>query len=358
LASLGVPHDRLVRLAGFTTYRFAALHDITGTGGDMIHPGALACLRGLRMPARKRPRQPRVAMLRRPPLSRAVFNAGGVQDFLAGEGFAAVDLALTPFIEQVRLFAEADIVLGSLGSDFAGAVFAPEAARLVSLAPADWADGYFIRLFQRIGAVHADIRGPSTRLGTRLGTDLSQSPHIADPRAIAEGIAAVLRPVRDEVEVDGELLPRRLGRMHLELGFGLDAQKNPAEVSGAWSPPEANHRWSLGPGSDLSIARKNFPQAGGAWLEIEGQGHVYPPILPTRPLSVRVNGQVVGCFDVIGRTRLFCRIPAEALDGHDPVLIEFLHPVCPSPCAMGAGEDYRPLGFGFEALRIFARAGP
>jgi hypothetical protein len=353
LAAFGVPPDRLVRLAGFTVYRFAALHDITGTGGDMIHPGALACLRGLKLPARAGARQARVAMLRRPPLARAVFNADDVRDFLALENFALADLTKIPFIEQARLFAEADIVVGSLGSDFAGALFAPEEARLVSVAPAEWADGYFIRLFQRIGAVHADIRGPSTR----LGDNTLNAPHIADPLAIAEGIAAVLRPVADEAEVDGECLARRLGRLHLELGFGSTA-KNAAEVSGAWSPPEPNHRWSLGPASDFSIPRTKFPAAGGAWLEIEGQGHVYPPVLATRPLSVRVNGQVIGRFDVIGRTRLFCRVPEAALEGSDPVKIEFLHPVCPSPCAMGAGEDFRPLGFGFETLRIFARAGP
>jgi hypothetical protein len=138
-------------------------------------------------------------------------------------------------------------------------------------------------------------------------------------------------------------MPRRVGACLAEWHFGTDGNATPY-VRGDWSGPEPGLQWSLGPASSLAL-----PDApGAAWLEIEGQGHVYPD-LPTRPLSVAVDRRELGSFEVIGRTRLFCPWPG----GGE---VTFRHPVCPSPRDMGAGTDDRALGFGFEALRLYAGA--
>ena len=78
---------------------------------------------------------------------------------------------------------------------------------------------------------------------------------------------------------------------------------------------------------------------------------MYPPHLPTRPLTVLANGAEIGQFEVVGRTRLFCPVPAVA----GPLVLTFVHPICPSPSMMGAGADDRPLGFGFEKVCLYSR---
>ena len=148
-------------------------------------------------------------MLRHPPLARAIFNDDAVRGFLDAASFQLYDFSRLPFLDQARLFAEAETVVGSLGSDFWASRFSPADAQLVSLAPAAWEDGYFIRLFQRAGARHADVRGPSTGLGA---DDPMRSSHLADPDDIGAALQAVARLVGDAVTVDGEAMPRRLGR--------------------------------------------------------------------------------------------------------------------------------------------------
>ncbi len=170
-------------------------------------------------------------------------------------------------------------------------------------------------------------------------------------------MAAVLQPdtaleAAGARRVDGELVPCRLGAQVMSVSFHGDGR---VQFTGNWSGPEPAHRWSVGPSSGLAFARAALPGDGPFWLEIEGQGHVYPPRLPTRPLDVLVNGAPAGHFDVIGRARYFCHVTTEMLASRDDVALTFLHPVCPSPRQMGAGEDDRPLGFGFEKL-IFYKA--
>ena len=331
-------------------------------------------------------RRKRVALLRRPPDARAVFNADDVQDFLQAEGFSAIDPGLASFADQMRLFREAELVVGSLGSGLVGSLFGRPHQRLISLAPSGWADGYFIRLFQHLDACHADLRGPSVE---QNGVAADRAPHRIAVEELAAAMAVVLQPeTRSARRVDGEMLPGRLGAEVLRLPLQADGLEhdpillnqesgsdhalalcfgehfNPTRdpirsdnalvlTSGGWSAPEPTHRWSLGPSSGLRFARSRLPRGMAFWLEIEGQGHVYPPELPTRPLDVLVNGKPAGRFDVIGRARYFCLIPAEMLGDSDDVALTFLHPVCPSPRQMGVGEDDRPLGFGFERLVFY-----
>ncbi len=343
LAAYGIEPPRLVRLSGFTVFRFASLYDITGAFDDGLHPGALESLGKLAAPKARGPLHRKVALLRRPPLARALFNASALQGHLEAEGFHLTDLSRLSFGDQALLFSQADIVVGSLGSDFWATVFSPRAAKLVSLAPAAWEDGYFIGLFQRVGARHADVRGPSTGIGT---DDVERSPHLADPDEIGAALQALMPAAADRVVVDGEAMPGRLGGEMLRISFGRDGNAA-AFIRGEWAEPEATHRWSIGASSALAVPGP----VAACWLAIEGQGHVYPPHLPTRPLVVTANGVELARFEVIGRTRLFCPIPATS----GMLVLTFLHPICPSPRMMGAGPDDRPLGFGFEQVNLYEK---
>jgi hypothetical protein len=353
LAAYGISPNRLLRMGGFQFYRFAALHDISGFWQDGLHPGALESLRMLNLPKTGGRKRRRIAVLRRPPEARAVHNAGEIRSILTSQGFSAIDLGTQSFAAQVRMFREADLVVGSLGSSFTAALYAPLGQKIVSVAPADWADGYFIRMFRHIQARHADLRGASIAAG---GEPEEFAPHLVDPKDLAEAIDAVLAwEETGTCTVDGEVLPRRLGATLLSLSFA-QTEHFDAEVTGTWSAPEPSHRWSLGESSGLTISRAGLPSDVPLWLEIEGQGHVYPPRLPTRPLKILLGGQLAGSFDVIGRARYICRLTPAMLAGEGPIALTFLHPICPSPRMMGAGADDRPLGFGFEKLVVYASA--
>ncbi len=348
LAAYGILPDRLVRMGGFQLYRFAALYDVTGVWQDGPHPGTLESLRTTIPTAIAGRRRKRIAFLRRPPDARAVFNADEVQHFLAAQGFSLVDPGAESFVGQMRLFNDAELVVGSLGSGFTGSLFGGHGQKLVTLAPAGWADGYFIRLFQHLGANHADLRGPAI---VQEGVAADRAPHGIALAELADAIETLLQPDRGWASlVDGERVPRRLGPETLNVSFRDDRT---VRYTGGWSGSEPTHRWSLGPWSGLSFAREALPDGAAFWLEIEGQGHVYPPSLPTRPLEVVVNGVPAGHFAVIGRARYFCLVTADMLAGSDDVTLTFLHPVCPSPRDMGAGEDDRKLGFGFEKLAFY-----
>ncbi len=349
LAAYGIQPDRLVRMGGFQSYRFAALHDITGVWQHGPHPGTLESLRHMVLPKSTDRGRKRVALLRRPPDARAVFNAGEIQHFLKAQGFVIVDLAAESFTSQLRLFREAELVVGSLGSNFTGSLFGGHGQHLLSLAPATWADGYFIGLFQHLDVRHADLRGPAI---VQDGTAPEHAPHHIERDELADAIAALIRPDSDSARnVDGEMVPARLGAEVLSVSFQDDGI---VQFIGDWSSPEPTHRWSLGPSSRLRFARNTLPPGRAFWMEIEGQGHVYPPHLPTRPLDILLNGSSIGHFDVIGRARYFCHVKPDVLDASNDLTLTFLHPVCPSPRMMGGGEDDRPLGFGFEKLVFYA----
>ena len=354
LAAYGILPHRLIRLGSFQFYRFAALYDISGFWEGGLHPGALESLRTLNLPKTGGRKRRRIAVLRQPPEVRAVHNADEIRSSLKSHGFSLVDLATQNFAAQVGMFREADIVVGSLGSSFTTALYAPPGPKIVSVAPAGWADGYFIRMFQHIRARHADLRGASI---AQDGVTADRAPHRVDTKDLSDAIEAVLASEdSDSCVVDGELLPRRLGDAVLRLSFAQDGVFA-AAVTGTWSAPEPSHRWSLGEASGLTISKASLPSAAPLWLEIEGQGHVYPQQLPTRPLKILVGGQLAGSFDVIGRARYVCRLTPAMLTGDGPITLTFLHPVCPSPRMMGAGADDRPLGFGFEKLVLYAAAG-
>jgi hypothetical protein len=338
LAAYGIGMDRLVRLCGFTVYRFAALHDIAGLAPGAIHTGMAESLR-LAAPASTEPR-PRVAVLRGKPLARSVFNRAEIAARLTDQGFACLDPTTLAFGEQIAAYAEARLIVSSLGSEVWPLLFAPPGVSCVSLAPSSWPDGYFIPFFQHAEARHADLRGPATLFG---GSDPQRSSHLIDPARLDAAIEAVQLAPADAVVVDGETLPRRLGACLFELRFGTGGNAGP-HLGGDWSGPEPGLQWSLGPACAVSLPAVR----GAAWLEIEGQGHVYPH-LPTRPLAVTEGDREIGRFDVIGHTRLFCKL-------EKGTKLTFHHPVCPSPRAMGAGSDDRPLGFGFETLRLYAAA--
>jgi capsular polysaccharide biosynthesis protein len=65
-----------------------------------------------------------------------------IASFLAFD-FEIVELERLSFVEQVRTFSQAEVVVGVMGAGMANVVFSPEGAVIVYLAPEGWKDPFF-----------------------------------------------------------------------------------------------------------------------------------------------------------------------------------------------------------------------
>lgn len=73
---------------------------------------------------------------------RALTNEGELQAFLAARGFEILEPGNMPFAEQVRAFAEAEVIVGAHGSGFGNLIFARPGTVVIDLMPSDW-PGYW-----------------------------------------------------------------------------------------------------------------------------------------------------------------------------------------------------------------------
>jgi capsular polysaccharide biosynthesis protein len=95
---------------------------------------------------------------RSPKGGRTLANEEEVWQLLEAKGFEKIRAEALKFDEQVRLFAQATHVLGSMGSGLANAMFCSPGARLLTLAPAGMVDTYFYRMAACLGLEYQEQR--------------------------------------------------------------------------------------------------------------------------------------------------------------------------------------------------------
>jgi hypothetical protein len=352
LSLAGIAADRLIRLENHRLYRFAELYSVAGIRSDGMHPAALAALRALASKTLPSRRPKRVAALRGRGGKRAVYNLRDLAPILQQWEFSSVDLSSMSFGEQLASFSQAEMIVASLGSDCTSALFAPVGARIVTVSPIGWTDGYFVGFFQRLGIRQADVRGSSTLLGS---IDVGEAAHVIDPSRFLSGLTAASEagPIREGgcQVVDGEAVPTLLTSPVLDIRFGREGSAKPYCREG-WNRPQREHRWSLGRECSIILPANALPRCD-LWLLIEGLGHVLPPHMPTRPLTVRVNGTAVGSTELLAHPRILFLVPAARLAEAAEVHLTFEHPICPRPADLVGSPDERPIGLGFKRLAFF-----
>lgn len=151
---LGVPADKLLPVAGPTWLRSVyAVSDVSSYGH--VHPVAPAALRAAFLPlAGDDPAEPgrRLLVLRGDAARRRLLNEAEVAAWAAARGFEAVSLSGMGFLDQIRLFRGARIVLGAHGAGLTNLVWAtPGRCALVELAPKAPSLNHFQRLARRLG---------------------------------------------------------------------------------------------------------------------------------------------------------------------------------------------------------------
>jgi len=221
---------------------------------------------------------------------------------------------------------------------------------MVTLGAAHWDDNYFGNIFQRLGLFLGDVRGVAQPRGDE---GPAHAPVAINPVDVLAGVRAVTAAVASPPAapvVAGRMLARAPGAVVWRLAFGVDGDAD-ACVNSEFSPPEGAFRWSLGPVSRLRVAGFVAP-AQDCWLEVKGIGFVARPHLMSRPLGVSINGVSLGEFDTDELTHVYFPAPASVLTRQSDLVIEFHHPVCPSPAVMGVSTDGRALGFMFEMVQL------
>ncbi len=351
LAAYGVQPSRLLRIRPETVYRFDALFDIAGVNGKAMHPGVLQAMRDVSGPLFRR--RSLTAVLRTPPSIRCLMNAEPIRGMLAQAGAAFLDASSADFGEQMAACRDSDVVVGDLGSNLAALIYARPGTGVVTLAPVAWHDDYFIKLFQRLDLVQADVRGHSL---PTPGRPFHHAPVVVNPADMDAGLRAVRAALADpewgsRSNVDGRIMARAPGAVINEVTFGRGGNWSLFQLQN-FDRPEALRTWSLG--TECRVIMTCPLQGEPLWLEIIGEGFVRPPHLVSRPLTVSVNGTRLAEFDIDDLVRLHVQVPPElTLSGE--LTIDFQHRACPSPQAMGVSVDARPLGLMFERIAIRRR---
>jgi hypothetical protein len=357
LQAYGIGPERLLRVSPLCSYRFQRLTLAEGVWSQAVpHPKIIDLMRStLRQPVPKG-RGRKLAILRRDTANRGVFNAPQVADRLAQAKFRFAEMAQISFIEQVAAFREAETVFGVLGSGLTGLIYAPDGARVITAAPAEWFDFFFYVLMQLRQGVNAEIRGHSLWRGDGLKRD---APIVVNPADLEAALACVAQNL-PALAPDGMLrpagiaLPRWLGPVVQSWDFG--AGGNGAACLGeSWSVQEAQHVWSLGPRSTLRLPA---PAAeDGLMLEFRLATFTRPVHLPCRHLQVNVNGMPLLAMDVADVMTIGCPLPRACLENADHLDIELLTPVCPPASVLGMGTDLRPLGVGLMRIDLRRASG-
>jgi len=89
---------------------------------------------------------------------RTVENAAEVREFLERAGFVTIRLEGMPFAEQVRLFADAEFVVGPHGAGLANLLFTPPSARVIEFMPAAQMRPFFWLISSKLGHEYGMLR--------------------------------------------------------------------------------------------------------------------------------------------------------------------------------------------------------
>ena len=130
----------------------------------------------------------KIALLRRGARTRGIANTTEIEGFLVENGWSVVDIEELDFRQQVDMFRSADAVASVLGSGLTGLMYAPRGVKVLTLAPSDWGDLFFLALMQERDASLADVRGLST---TSDPQDIATATFSVETSAIASGLAAL-----------------------------------------------------------------------------------------------------------------------------------------------------------------------
>jgi capsular polysaccharide biosynthesis protein len=115
--------------------------------------------------------------------NRRVINESEIRAVVIDNGFEVVSLTNVPLLEQVKLFAEARIVVGPHGAGFTNAVFCQPGSVLIEFMPETWQIHCFERLARLVGMTYRSIVGIENDVSDG---DIPSHNHTVDPVELGE----------------------------------------------------------------------------------------------------------------------------------------------------------------------------
>lgn len=114
----------------------------------------------------------RIFISRAAATTRRMLNEPEVIRYLEGRGFEAVTLETLPVADQIRMFAEAEVIVAPHGSGLANMIYASR-PRIIELLPIDgWYLGYFVNLAHHLGFDYVPIVSAPAPPGDYLGNEI------------------------------------------------------------------------------------------------------------------------------------------------------------------------------------------
>nr|WP_298797997.1 glycosyltransferase family 61 protein [uncultured Acetobacter sp.] len=119
--------------------------------------------------------------------SRTVQNEDAVMDFLQTQGFVCLDPAELTLLEQIKLFKNAECVVGVMGAAMTNIMFCGKGTRIINLAPGNMPDTFFYFIAGLRGLNYYEIRGEQEG-----ATEDWDSPFHIDPDHLAHVLDVAL----------------------------------------------------------------------------------------------------------------------------------------------------------------------
>ncbi len=117
-----------------------------------------------------KPRE-RIYVKRRRSRGRVLRNGRAIEKFLGDLGFRTVDPEKLSFEEQVRTFANAEVVVGVMGASLCNVVFSPPGTSVIVLSPNDWAEPFYWDLATVLGHEYVAVHGKRAKMYTAAHLD-------------------------------------------------------------------------------------------------------------------------------------------------------------------------------------------
>ena len=197
LALLGIGPDRLVTVAPDRLYEVTRLLLPTQLARwGFVHPWAVEWLRGrFRLRTPPGPDAPRRLYLsRRDATRRRLRDEPALERALERRGFQTIAPGSLGLLQQIRLMAGAEVVVGVHGAGLANLLFAPRGATVVEITSAAYRTSYFANL---AGLLDQHYRSVTAT----VVADPAGMPREADLALGADGIAALLDELANVAQI-------------------------------------------------------------------------------------------------------------------------------------------------------------
>ncbi|MGN6366223.1 glycosyltransferase family 61 protein [Asticcacaulis taihuensis] len=108
---------------------------------------------------RVRKMKERVYIRRRPERGRYLANSQAVESLLKRKGFVIVDPEDYSFSDQAAIFAQAEMVIGTMCAAMCNSIFSAAGTKLVYLSPVEWMEPFYWDLASTLGHTYTAIHG-------------------------------------------------------------------------------------------------------------------------------------------------------------------------------------------------------